>query len=171
MYNTQLLYTSAAPIFRGNLYPYLFDIGGILEADTEFSVLGSVVPGGGGFRRKPQVEIDMLNCVSAKNPYSCCIAAIGKWRRAQPASKLQTICDAKEMVYQDCIEASDNPRGCEQEVYGRYPGDPTRDDCVKNKEKWDREVGNKYNQYDQQCAALYLNNGGGGGGVGPATTA
>ena len=162
-----------ATVFKGNLYPYIFNLGEIVEVEIGGISLTPVIGDlGGGLGRsaKPSsVEREMSGCITAKNPYKCCIAAVGNWRRTQPASKLQAICDIKEMKYQDCIEQSDYPKGCEQEIYGRYPGDPTRQDCLAHHEKYDREVGEKYDRYSQQCWKLY--GGGGGGGGGEITTA
>jgi hypothetical protein len=156
-----------ATIFNGNLYPYMFNLGEIVEVEIGEISLTPVIAGvGGGLRRaKPSVEREISGCITAANPYKCCITAIGNWRRAQPASKLQAICDVKEAKYQDCLEQVDNPKGCEEEIYGRYPGDPTREDCLTHREKWDREVGQKYDYYDQQCWKLYGNPAGGGGGT------
>lgn len=162
-----------ATVFKGNLYPYIFNLGEIVEVEIGgISLTPMNGDLGGGVRRgiKPSVEREMSGCFTAKNPYKCCIDAIGNWRRTQPGTKLQAICDIKEMKYQDCIELSGNFKGCEQEIYGRHPGDPTRADCVAHHEKYDREVDEKYYRYAQQCSRLY---GGGGNpaGGGEITTA
>ena len=156
-----------ATVFKGNLYPYIFNLGEIVEVEIgEISLTPMIGDLGGGLgrRAKPSVEREMSGCFTAKNPYGCCTNAVNNWRRTQPASKLQAICTIKQIKYQDCIELSDYPKDCEKEIYGRYPGDPTRADCLAHREKYDREVHEKYDRYLQQCLKLYGGGNQGGGG-------